>query len=110
MYVFLFVLAPLAIVIAWALARDRRRRRHAHGADIQVDVKSAKGRATGWMLRITQDEQGGLTEAFADARVDRDLPRPRRVLASQPLRSRSSSPTDIGQFYRPLRIGNQSRQ
>ena len=74
MYVFLFFLAPLAIVIAWALARDRRRRRYIRGADIHSGVESAKDQATRWTLRITQDEQGGLTEAFADAWADRDLP------------------------------------
>jgi hypothetical protein len=50
-YVFLFFLAPLAIVIAWALARDRRRRRYVRGADIHSDVESAKGQATGWWNR-----------------------------------------------------------
>ena len=60
MYVFLFVLAPLAIVIAWALARDRRRRRYIRGADIHSGVESAKDQATRWTLRITQDEQGAL--------------------------------------------------
>ena len=60
MYVFLFVLVPLAIVIAWALAQDwkRRHRRQAHGADTQSRImtatESAKGRATRWMLRVTQ--------------------------------------------------------
>ena len=58
MYVFLFVLVPLAIVIAWALAQDwkHRRRRHVHGADTQSRIleatESAKGRATKWMLRL----------------------------------------------------------
>ena len=64
MYVFLFFLAPLAIVIAWALARDRRRRRRVSRADIHSAVESAKDQASRWVLRIIQDEQGGLTEAF----------------------------------------------
>ena len=70
MYVFLFVLVPLAIVIAWALAQDwkHRHRRHAHGADMQSRIgtatESAKGRASEWMLRVTQDEQGGLTDCL----------------------------------------------
>jgi len=60
MYVFLFVLIPLAIVIAWALAQDwkRRHRRHDHGTNMQSRImtatESAKGRATRWMLRVTQ--------------------------------------------------------
>jgi hypothetical protein len=70
MYVFLFVLVPLAIVIAWALAQDwkHRHRRHAHRADTQSRImtatESAKGRATKWMLRVTQDEQAGLTDCL----------------------------------------------
>jgi hypothetical protein len=73
MYAFLFVLVPLAIVVAWALAQDRKRRhrRHAPGADMQSRIRaareSAKDRAAKWMLRATQDEQGGLRDAFADA-------------------------------------------
>ena len=57
MYVFLFFLAPLAIVIAWALARDRRRRRRVPGADVYSAVEDAKDKASRWVLRITQDEQ-----------------------------------------------------
>ena len=54
MYAFLFVLVPLAVVIAWALAQDRKRRRHhAHGADMQSRFRaareSAKDRAARWM-------------------------------------------------------------
>ena len=58
MYAFLFVLVPLAIVVAWALAHDRKRRhrRHARGADMQSRVRaareSAKDRAAKWMLRV----------------------------------------------------------
>lgn len=65
MYVFLFVLVPLAIVIAWALAQDwkRRHRPRAHGGDMQSRIgaatESAKGRAAKWMLRVTQDERAG---------------------------------------------------
>ena len=57
MYAFLFVLVPLAIVVAWALAQDRKRRhrRHARGADVRSRVRaareSAKDRAAKWMLR-----------------------------------------------------------
>ena len=60
MYVFLFVLVPLVLVMAWALAQDwkRRHRRHVHGADtksgISDAVESAKGRATRWMLRVSR--------------------------------------------------------
>lgn len=73
MYAFLFVLVPLAIVAAWALAHDRKRRyrRHTHGADMQSRIRaarqSAEERAAKWMLPVAQDEQGGLTDAFADA-------------------------------------------
>jgi hypothetical protein len=73
MYAFLFVLVPLAIVAAWALAHDRKRRyrRHARGADMQSRIRaarqSAQERAAKWMLPVTQDEQGRLTDAFADA-------------------------------------------
>jgi hypothetical protein len=55
MYAFLFVLVPLAVVIAWALAQDRKRRhrRHAGGADMQSRFRaareSAKERAARWM-------------------------------------------------------------
>ena len=58
MYAFLFVLVPLAIVIAWALAHDRKRRhrRHPRGADMQSRIRaareSAKDRAATWMLRV----------------------------------------------------------
>src|SRR5262249_11233382 len=64
---FLCVLVPLAIVIAWALAQDwkRRHRRHLGAADMQSRIRaareSAKERAAKWMLRLAQDEQGGLT-------------------------------------------------
>ena len=73
MYPFLFVLVPLAIVAAWALAHDRKRRyrRHARGADMQSRIRAARQaaeeRAAKWMLPVAQDEQGGLTDAFADA-------------------------------------------
>ena len=54
MYAFLFVLVPLAIVVAWALAHDRKRRhRAADGADMQSRIRaareSAKERAAKWM-------------------------------------------------------------
>jgi hypothetical protein len=58
MHAFLFVLVPLAIVIAWALAHDRKRRHrcYADGADMQLRLRaareSAKERAARWMLRI----------------------------------------------------------
>ena len=58
MYVFLFVLVPLAIVTGWALAHDlkRRHRRHVGGPDMQARFRtareSAKERAARWMLRI----------------------------------------------------------
>ena len=55
MYAFLFVLVPLAIVIAWALAHDlkRRHRRNAGAGDMQARFRaareSAKERAARWM-------------------------------------------------------------
>ena len=63
MYAFLFVLVPLATVVAWALARDRKRR-HAHGADMQSRTRaareSAKERAAKWMFtRIAHDGRAG---------------------------------------------------
>jgi hypothetical protein len=75
MYVFLFVLVPLAIVIALALAQDwkHRHRRHAHGADMDSRIgaatESAKGHATRWMLRVSQDKQAGLTPALPPEQV-----------------------------------------
>ena len=89
MYAFLFVLVPLAIVAAWALAQDRKRRhrRHARGADMQSRVRaareSAKERAARWMLPVAHDDQGGFTDAFADARRNGPPPAPEGGLASQ---------------------------
>jgi len=57
MYAFLFVLIPLAVVVALALAHNRKRhRRHVGGADMQLRIRaareSAKEQAVRWMLRI----------------------------------------------------------
>ena len=62
MYAFLFVLVPLATVIAWALARDRKRR-HAHGADMRSRTRaareSAKSGPPSGCYAITHDGRAG---------------------------------------------------
>ena len=77
MYAFLFVLVPLATVVAWALARDRKRR-HAHGADMQSRTRaareSAKERAAKWMLRASLTMAGRAQRCLRRCLAERDLP------------------------------------
>jgi hypothetical protein len=93
MYAFLFVLVPLATVVAWALARDRKRR-HAHGQTCSrgpglPGSPRKSGPPSGCYAHHSR-WQGGRSGAFADAWPNGTSLTPEGGLASQPCQAAGS--------------------
>ena len=82
MYAFLFVLVPLATVVAWALARDRKRR-HAHGGRHAVADPGCQG------VRERAGRQVDVTRIAHDGRAGAAVPSPMPGRTGPPSRRRA---------------------